>query len=133
MTMTFSMSRSSEPVPLAEAVAMHAADGEAWSVSCLFLFWFCSHGGFSPEEELALISGSCGGDPGTVSPLPTLGLFWVLARGSAGGPVSEDLSEREEVAGLALKVSQEKPLQKRPRFRGRGCTWLHGTHHVGCS
>lgn len=40
-------------------VMMHAADGEARTLSCLFLFWFCSPGGFSPEEELALILSSC--------------------------------------------------------------------------
>lgn len=107
-------------VPLCkEDVMMHAADGEAWGLSCLFLFWFCSHGGFSPEEELALSLGSRGGDPGTSSPLPAPGLFWVLAWGSAGGPVSEELCEREEVAGLALRGSREKPLQKRPRLGGQ--------------
>lgn len=100
---------------------MHAAEGEAWSLSCLFLFWFCCHGGFSPEE-LALILGSCGGDLGTFSPLPTLGLFWVLAWGSAGGPVSEELSEREEGQVLPLGFPKRSPFRKDPDSGGRGAT-----------
>lgn len=57
------------------------AEGDAWSLSCLFLFWFCSHGGFSSEEELVLILGFCGGDLGTLSPLPTLGAILGLGVG----------------------------------------------------
>lgn len=58
-------------------------EGDAWSLSCLFFSGF-SHGGFSSEGELVLISGFCGGDPGTFLPLPTLGAILGLGLGPWG-------------------------------------------------
>lgn len=61
--------------------AMLLAEGDAQSSSCLSRLRFCSLHGFSPEEELVLISCFCGGDPGMFSPLPTLGAILGLGLG----------------------------------------------------
>nr|KAF6308087.1 hypothetical protein mMyoMyo1_008865 [Myotis myotis] len=45
--------------------------------------------------------------------------------------MSEELSEREEVAGLVLRVSQEKPLQK-DLGRGGGAAGTGSTAHTWC-